>query len=672
MGAKQGLACLFVLLIAGCKGGEVHQCAEGTLDPGGGVAAAPSLPPDPSGEVLEDRTGGGKLQGPAFTGPSRPQRVVFLLDYSGSMFGGYDNGRANCWMKPVKGKIPTAKELVQHYYGISQFKDFLGQLMDAATPVGGPTQADIVLFNAKVWRATLQGPKEFAASEALAGDVATGEGPEPFKAGIDAIVSNPYKVDMVAPNSTESSAALLRVIDGLPDEGVVWLLTDNYADQGVTDDVAGNRAFYDLLAHDPRIQVVAFYPLHLHGPTTWMCGSSLVAYGLYVSKHERAPSEEVARVWGTDSAGQGPLEAGLLWNPKLKALYESYGGSSPQFPDLSGTPMRLKPVDQNVLTVAFVPFTEKDGQDRVLHCGRASFDEPMKCEAQIVLRNVLRHQRVDHARLDVSNLTLAPSRADKSQNAIPWASSVCAGEMKVSKWVIPETSQDGTSSPIDLGAIGPLQSRTVQIAFDVPPVTVGYDGISQLKDVALTDAFELRGVLQANIGDVVTALHLDISTFKDVYGIENIPASFRGSKTDRLRIEGPARARFTNDGQRLAIMMLAGLIALVAVVLFFGVLMQRVYYTIRVDGAEHARIKLRRFGRFAIAVRGRTVALAVRGFGGDARLTGGPGWRLKQDGPNGFIAAQADGRDPDDHRVELVRGWTNTRNSGSGRGNRGL
>ena len=671
MGNRIGRAFLVVMVALGlfaCKGGEVHQCKDTPT-------AVATGPLDPSGEVLDDRTGGGRLQGAAFTGATRPQRAVFLLDYSGSMFGGYESGRANCWEKPVAGKRPPPLTF-HHYYGVPQFKDLLAQLMDAATAPGGPTQADIVLFNAKVWQVTPEGPKAFAEPMVLPGDIAAGEGPAPFRARIEAIKPRPYDVDAKAPDSTGTSEALGKVIDALPDEGVVWLLTDNYADQGSTkaqqEEAAGNRAFYDLLASDPRIQIVAFYPLHLRDQNSWMCGSSLVAYGLYVSKHERAPSEEVARLWGTDANGQGPLDAGLLWNPALKALYESFGGSSPQFPALSGTPMRLKPVDQNVVSVGFVPFAEKDGQERVLHCGRASFDDPMKCEAQIVLRNVLRHQRVDHARLDIANLTLTPFLADKLETKIPWASSVCPGDMKVSKWVIPETNQTGTSSTIELGAIAPLESRTVQVAFDVPPVTVGHDGLGQLWDIALTDAFELRGTLQANITDVVTALNLNVSTFKDVYGIENLPTSFRGSKTDRLRIEGPARARFTNDGQRLAMLMLLGLFMLVAGVLLGGFLMQPVYHTIRVDGREHARIKLRRMGRFRVEVRGRTIARAVRGFGGDARLLGGPGWRLKPDGPNGFIAARADGGDPDEHRVELLRGWTNPGNSGGGAGNRGL
>lgn len=651
---------LLLLLLVGCGNGEVRVCRDEneSLLSDGTITVQQF-------RAVSDPSAGGQLRGPAPAGSDRPTKTVLLLDYSGSMFGGYGKPQKPGCGACAAGLGPdgrATRDGQPYYFAVPSFEDLLARWLDAATPQGSRQRLEILLFNARVWHLGAAGVEPFTDASQLDFSRPVGSASVSQIAGwLQQIPASPVQLDAVAAGSTEAEKALTSVLKSIPDEAVVWLVTDNIVDQGggvvSAEDARRNLDFYNRLQRDSRIQMIAAYPLHKVDSCSWMCGTSLFVYGLYVSRFQRPESAEFHRLGGTTPDGGGPTRSGLLWNEALKAVAAEHSSKTAKVGglDIAGVPLRLKPVDTEVLSFDFALH-----RGQALRCdARAEYGDILRCVIRATIRNTLRHQTVDSARLSFSNQTLLPRKA-ASRRRLPWASAVCAGQMRPIGWRVDGGPGHGGDQPIEIGPLAPLASTVVDVVFELPAIDVDTRHWKHIPGVALTDRILLDGRIKAELRDIRTSLTVDTRGLEEVYGAAELPGIFRGQELSRIEAVYPAGAVVSNDGQILGLLVLLGgggaLLLLSLVVMRF----QRLHLTILVDGAEHARIGIPRLSYQPITVGGITRAALVRGWGSDYRLRPRRGYRLRRDGTSWLLVGPAGG---DEIRIDIRRGWGTSRRS---------
>ena len=615
------------------------------------------LTEDPVGvrqlSAVLDSTSGGALSGHPPEGMDRPTKTILLLDYSGSMFGGYGRSRvANCSACVADLVAGEARRNDQiYYYEDPLFETFLATWLAAATPAGSGQDLEILLFNAQLWRLDEMGEVvPYGGFEPLAYPRSVGRAtPAEIVDWLHQIPDSPFSVDRSAANTTESRAALQSVIDAIPDEAVVWLVTDNIVDTGggavSAADARRNLEFYDLLRSDPRLQAVVAYPLHQSKACDWMCGTSLFAYGMYVSRYERPTSEELHRLDGTGGEGGGPTAEGLLWNRELR---EIAARSSGRTDDLAGVPLRLKPIDTDVLSFEF---ELEDGQ--AVRCDPvAEYGDPLRCLVRVEIRNTLRHQTVESAELTFTNGTFLPRKANAPQR-LPWVSAVCSGEMRGLGWRLDGGDEHPGDEPIVLAALEPLQSTVVEFLFELPPIHVAADRNNFL-EVALTDRILLDGRIGAELRNIRTRLAVDSEGLEEVYGAAELPEIFRGRLEGRMQSVFQTGAAVANNGQILGLLVL--LVAGGAILLTTLVVMrfQRIHLTVEVNGMEAARLSLPRLSSRSFELDAGSSVRVTRRWSSRFNLRPGPGLRLRKDGHAWLLTRTGM---EEETRVEIRRGW---------------
>ncbi len=653
------------VLVGGCATGEVQICPE----------ESESMLSD--GTVrkqffrsVSDPTAGGVLSGKPPATPDRPGKMILLLDYSGSMFGGYGEARVAgcrlCSAGLAANGQPTRRAgggLQPYYFEVPEFIDLLARWLDAATPAGSRTGLEVLLFNAGVWRLGEAGVEPFTGRTQLDFNrpVSTASSDQ-IAAWLRRIPTNPYTVDSQAPNTTESSRALLAAIAAVDDEAIVWLVTDNIVDVGggvvSAEDARRNLEFYATLKSEPRIQMISAFPLSQGEDCGWMCGTSLLAYGMYIARFERPDSAEFHRLGGTEPGGAGPRADGWLWNVALRDLAAEYSGRAATVAqvDVAGVPLRLKPIDTEVLTL---DFNLHVGQALKCHAS-TEYGEELLCLASVRVRNALRHQVVESATLVFSNEVLLPRKPDERRR-LPWASAVCGGQMETLLWRIRDGRTGEGTEPIEIGPLPPLAETEVEVLFMLPPIHVDTAKRTHLADVAFTNRILLDGRLQAEIRDIRTSLFIDTDGLEEVYGAPELPAIFRGREQGRIRAEYPAGAVILNNGQLFGLLVLLGAGSVIALVTLVALRFQRRQYTVLVDGAEIARLSMPRLSRRALEIGGRVRASLRRGWGPAYRLVPRSGHRLRKDGTGWILAAG--GEAGEEYRVEVRRGWSAARRS---------
>jgi hypothetical protein len=472
------------------------------------------------------------------------------------------------------------------------------------------------------------------------------------------IPPNPYQAypgDTTAPNTTDSRAALRRAIAAAGDEAILWLVTDNIVDTtgtaGADPDAQLTADFYRELAANPRVQMIAAYPI-FRPPLTcsWMCGTSLFAYGMYVSAFERPDSAEFHRLGGTTPGGGGPTAEGLLWNVELQKLAAQYSGGQSTAAgkgNLPGVPVRLKPIDTEALAIAF--------SHPALSCPKTPFGRELRCTARIEVKNVLRHQTVETAQLRLANRLLLP-RQEGSGRRLAWASPVCAGRVETVSWQVRNGRHGGGADPIEIGPLEPLESAVVDVHFKLPPVVVDSYRRSTILEVALSKEIVLDGLLQAEIRNFRTVLAIHPDRFASVYGSDQLPGIFRygevGSAAATYRID----ARLANNGQALALLALLGMGGGGLLILLVAMRFQTIQFTVAVDGSETARLSMPRLSRRDLDVAGVVRAQMVRGWGAGYTLVPRRGARLRRDGATWVLRLGDDLGE--EHRIVIKRGWT--------------
>ncbi len=632
--------------------------------------------------AVEDPSAGGVLRRRRAAGDApAPTKMILMLDYSGSMYPGYNR-------QPDAGCAVCAERTF--YYQLPRFHQLLGRWLDAASPVGTDIQLEILLFNAHAWRLGGDGSVErFTGAEQLTFErpVSTASAAQ-IADWLAQIPGHPRQVDGTAYLTTESRQALIETVTAVATdeigEAIVWLVTDNIVDTGgagvSAEDAQRNLAFYNTLKVDPRIQMIATYPVLEAQTCSWMCGTSLFVYGMYVSAFERPDSAASHRLGGTEPAGantggSGPTADGLLWNAALRDVAAEVAGHaatadpSATLPDVAGVPLRLKPIDTEVLSL---DFQLHGGQ--ALNCDRsAEYGDALLCLAEIRVRNTLRHQSVDSAHLSLHNQVMLPRKPFERQR-LPWASAVCAGQMEPLQWLVKgegrPTTRGGADAPIEVGPLPPLGSATVEVLFRLPPIDVASSlkggGRQHLLDVALTPQILLDGRMVAEMRDIRTSLAIDPARLQGIYGTAQLPALFRGRQQGYLWAEYPAAAVLSNNGQLFGLLVLLGGGSLLLLVLLAVLRFQRLQYTVWVDGVEHARLSLPRLSRRDLDIDGAVRARLHRGWGPRARFKARPGHRLRKDGGSWILATGHGDGDGFEYRLDVRRGWKGRGISGRG------
>jgi hypothetical protein len=651
------LALVFLALFAGCRKGPLPSC------PGedAGTRAGGALPERPVRSV-SDPTAAGELRGrpTGRVGRDRPKKMILLLDYSGSMYGGYGKEQGSscntCAAGMANGRPSrTLAGRTQPYYvGSPDFREFLARWLHAATPEASDLGLEVLLFNGKIFRLGDSGIEPFLPGTELrfSRRVSSANAAE-IESWLRQIPENPYTVDPVAPNLTDSRAALRRAVDAAGDEAILWLVTDNIVDEGAGSadpDARLTTEFYRELADKKKVQMIAAYPIFKAEPCSWMCGTSLFAYGMYVSGFERPESAEFHRLGGTTPQGGGPEADGLLWNSELQKLAAEYSGRAAAVGrgDLAGVPVRLKPIDTEALAIDFA--------HPAISCDkRVEFGQKLPCRARIEVRNTLRHQTVDSAQLRLSNEVLLP-RQERGRFRLPWASAVCAGGVETLSWQVRGGRHGAGADPIEIGPLAPLGKAIVDVRFRLPPVEVdAFRSVLTLFQVALTNRIVLDGHLKAEIHDFRTSLAIDPQRFASVYGSAQLPAIFRKGEVGSAAATYQIDARLANDGQALALLALLAVVGGGGLVLLVVMRFQSQQFTVVVDGGESLRLSLPRLSRRELEVGGAVRAYLTRGWGAGYRIAPRRGTRLRRDGSAWLLKVSDD--IGEEHRLEVFRGW---------------
>jgi len=600
-------------------------------------------------QSLVDPTAGGRLVGKAPAGTDRPRRVILLLDYSGSMYGGY-NAEASAGCAPCSSRQP-------YYYEVPAFEALLSDWLDAATPPGSTMDLEILLFNSGLWRLGDGGVEPYSGPQQLtfSRPVSTADSAQ-IRRWIADIPDDPRTVNADMILSTDSRGALRSVVQALTDEAVVWMVTDNIVDTGgggvSAADARRNLEFYNLLREEPRIQMINAYPVFQEDSCSWMCGTSLFFYGMLISPFERPPSREFHRLGGTTAAGEGPTAGGLLWNPNLAELAAANSGRAARDANLAGVPLRLKPIDTEVLGFEFQLY-----RGQALRCDRsAEFGDSLRCAIRAQVRNNLRHQTVESARLTLTNEVLLP-RKPRERERLSWASAVCPAQMRPIAWRLTRPGQAATvveDVGLELGPLPPLGTAEVEMVFDLPAIHVAVAERAHLLDVAFTEHFLLDGRVRAEIQDIRTSLFLDTSGLEAVYGASELPGIFRSREQGRIEAIYPAGAVVKNDGQILGILLLGSLGGLGLLLVLVVMRFQSLYLTVFANDAEIARLKLPRLSYRTLEVPGMKRLTVIRGWRSAYKLRAAAGYRLRKDGNTWRLGPQEGGEEV---CLTIRRGW---------------
>jgi len=234
-----------------------------------------------------------------------PKRMVVMLDYSGSMCPGWKPKKEEIQDIPDCEKCvkkARSKCLNQFYYGLPDFTDHLAGWLDAASPAGQEMFVEFMLFNNSVWHFDPSKAEavKFQKQALTFGDYDLGSaGLDQIKTWVDAIPDNPYKVHLTDPNDTLMKEALMEAIEAVEEDTMIWLITDNILDEPLDDahseEAQRNKAFYDYLNSESRIQAIASYPMS----SQESCH--------FISLFQRSPS------CGSSNSGTEPLMSRATW-----------------------------------------------------------------------------------------------------------------------------------------------------------------------------------------------------------------------------------------------------------------------------------------------------------------------------------------------------------------------
>jgi hypothetical protein len=476
-------------------------------------------------------------QTPTAASPAQPPvAVYYLLDNSASMYDGY----------PAPKSGPEA-----YYYRRPEFQQFLQDLVNqTAKPAD---KVSLITFN-RVTNTVLP----LTAATAI-----------PW----DKLFAPSGKLDVVGATSPEDvkltrmPEALRELLQKIQGTAVIWLMTDNIVDQGGSQEAADTREFYQLLAGDPRIQIIYAYPI-LRPPINNQ--SMLMIYGLVIG---------------------GPQPFSLA---ELQQWDQNYLTAPTTVKFIGGETMQLKPLDRNTIQLSL---KEK------LQLAAIDESAPLQGKVQLVLSSRFRQQIITGATVNLQAEALTPNRSS--------ISTIEGKDFKFSPappYALPHQVQ-------------PLDAVTFDITFTTPRVEVSprRNGFKTLWADIFDETFTMQGRLRANVRDVKLQLKAPPS-MQRVFGANQIPRVFRPQKVDMAELPIEFTAVVRNDGGRLLLFILLSTLLLVALIAFLiWFFLPQQYYLSFDDSFEYyRRYSLRRKGEVRVkSESGEFLGRLCRGWGTD-------------------------------------------------------
>jgi hypothetical protein len=598
----------------------------------------------------EDRTAQGSLRGEPLPIAGRPLRHVIALDYSGSMYGGYEKGTpstdSRCGWSPKPGG--SGRKINAYFW---QDPGFAALLRDG--PLAGPNPGDplhAMVFNSDVHLVEAGRALRF---DAAAGRFAGGAEPLVDREAVlrsltasppGSLPANPFTSGLGDPNESRLSqllAAAAALFESYPDErqGILWIVTDNIIEEAphgvrgssLERDVQNNRDFYARLHGDPRWQVVYAWPVH---QASWLCGSTLMVYGLYYSSRERIDERGYADLCLGEAARLGGSE-----QVEAFARYASAQSPSP------GGAFKLKPADLDVVRLAF------EGK---VDCPLKRVGEGRRCVARIQVQNLLHHRQVDAARITFQSSRADPVGRSGIQTLAPVRTAVpfCAGEIRVSR-------------PLDIPEpIPPRGSKTLPVELMVPAVQTRRQSLADLWENAKFRRFQMVGSMSVGIRDLRTSMVIQPADLSGIYGVDALPEIFRNPETDNLKTSICLVMSVDNPNYLASVVLLTLALLLLAGSLVGTWFLRPKYHTVEVEGENRGFLRLTRLGWSPVLVDGGEVAKARLDLGGMPRLKGTNGHKVTRRGnlwehqtEDGFGSPQ---------RIALVPGRRSKRGGGRG------
>jgi hypothetical protein len=425
------------------------------------------------------------------------------------------------------------------------------------------------------------------------------------------------------PKVLEAAAALFEADEAR--DGVLWILTDNFIDEGEGPDVEANEHFYETLRDDPRWQVAQAWPV---SAAPWTCGGTMMVYGLYYSSREIIDGADFDELDGAKRFGSPSIH---------EAFSEVASAASPS----RGEPFRLKPSHVGVVRVRF-------GGDVV--CAEAPPGVPRACDATVVIENLLPHRQLDSGTLTLSNRRLDGLALDGEQAVrVSTVAPLCGGTVRQTlSW----------DRPVPPG--GTLELRTT---LEVPAVDVVGGSIPDAWTNVTHDEIVMLGELDATIEKLQSSLVVPPDALASVYGTSKLPEIFRNPRTSDLTARVCASMKVPNPSWLPSLLLLLLLGGGAAVVTGGATVLRPRFRTLRVDGTDRGQLRLSRLGWTPIELDGGTVAHAGLTLGGQPTLRPAKGLKAVRKG-NVWEVGDA-GRDRV-RRIELThRGSAPSRSSGS-------
>ena len=584
-----------------------------------------------------------------------PSKMVFLLDYSGSMYPTWEQDGAS------KNKRTTP-----YFYAEKGFSNLLGKWLDKATPVNKDMNMDILLFNNKVYsfRPDTGSIRSFTKLN-FSLDVGNA-GESTIASWIDKIPDNPYTTFAnpgkygKANDLSKINEALQSILSKADEDTVIWLLTDNLVEkkQKGTDkkEADANKEFYDNLRKNPKVKAVLGYPIR---DKSLFKERSLFFYGIFVSYSEATP-QKIRHLMGEGAQAKSAVD-GIIWNSHLASLSKNYS-CNPQ--SNKGRPIRLRPIDTEVLTVRLNP---KALNVQSIHCPDVEFNSPVvKCFATVDVTNNLNHQIVTNANIDLRQQILRVLFDVKRPS---WITDICADSFKIEKWTT--KNGQGTSSNIVIKDLKPKETQEVKIRFSIQNPQIAISNFNELLEVAQTSSIGFAGELYVTVDGIKTKLESKKADLSCIARSDELPEMFRKqSQSSPSTVKEDITFSLKNAGTEQALIILAffGLIA--GAIILFLIRMQQIVVEVRVDGKVHPespvslpRVSVRKLAKDK---NGSPVFKITRGWAGKSySVKGINGYVVhKKDTPGHFTLYPLDD-DSDRTSIEVVRYGTSRKRSSS-------
>ena len=581
-----------------------------------------------------DRTAGGQLQGEHQPFSGRPLHTVLAMDYSGSMYGGYeraepsDEASACGWSQSRRGHSANGP----YYWEQAGFRDLVRGGAMGGLATGDPIHTlvfakDIfalgagsaVRYGERGFEGPLPAPDtdpDTAVSRVVTAD-AGGSLPMPWSApwGTPRMWSESHMATVL-----DAAAEIFTAQPG--GDGILWIVTDNIIETSSSEDLSKeaelNRQFYLRLKQDPRWQVVYAYPVH---QADWLCGSTLLVYGMYWSGHERITEPEYFELTAGESSR-------LASGAQLSAFQGLANAGSPA----PGHPFKLKPDDMDLMKVAF---------DRKIECPPAKAGQARQCRATLTIENLLKHRRIDGAKLRLESGRLdAWNQVRNTVVRVPTAEPLPSGLV---------TANVVLAEPIPPGA-----SKTVEVDLLVPPVETHAETLRDHWENANHERFRMLGSMSVAITELRTSMAVDQAQLGDIYGVSALPEIFRNPNTSKLNATICMKMWVENPAWLISLLLLGALLLIVLLLLLGGWLLKPSFRVVAIDDIELGRIRVSRVMGATVELRGTRMAKVRQRLGGSIAVVGVKPYRARPIGGH-WELRDAESDMGERHRMELRR-----------------